>query len=197
VSDGAVNLNSAGIHILEYADVVAKGTACGVLTCFTQSGWGFGTVGNAHSGPYQRPYYERNDVYGYLPYFDTNVGVRCCAQNDGNNTSSFWAGTYDIDNNLKFQSYFNNEVGSGNVELGYSFLPGLVSADLTGEEDYNSVGTLPSVGPVTFAEAELDVAHPDSWIPWTTSYPGEVDQDTAYYPFSTMIHYTGFKYSGP
>lgn len=196
VSDASVTLNSGGVHVLEYVDSVTTGT-CQGTTCWAQSGWGFGQVGTANSGSNQRPYFERNDAYGYLPYFDTNVGVHCCGAGNLSNTSTFWDGLVDGNNNGEFESFFNNEVNSGNVFLGYAELPGHAREDMTGEE--YTTNQRPTVGTVNFTAAELDPSSPGSFYAWTSAngFPGDEFRSSSYYPFSSTSDFTGFQYYGP
>lgn len=192
ISDAGVNLNTGGVHVLEYVDLVMNHSCITYSTCWAQSGWGYGSLPGGSSGPYQRPFYERNDEWSNYSKFFTTVGVNCCTQNNRSNTSTFWDGIVDSNNYGEFQSFFNNEAGSGNVPLGTAYLPGYAVVDLTGEESTN--GQAPTVGSVSYAAAQLDTG---SWTPWTTSQVGEAYQDTAYYPFSQMSDYQSFTYSGP
>ncbi len=203
VSDAAVNLEAAGIHILEYVDSLDKpttGLCNGQTYCWAQNGWGFGTVNTSHSGADQRPYFERNDPYGYYPYFDTSVGVHCCGSTATNDISNNWDGMYDVNGYGQYTSYFNNTVGSGTVLLGYSYQPPPITSlreDMTGEEENNS-GTCAYVGNMYFAAAQLRPG--TSWSPWTSNgYENELTLplgDPFYYPFSSTTDYTAFTYAG-
>jgi hypothetical protein len=202
LSDAAVSLG-AGRHIVEYVDSTASvsgffSCAAPDLLCWAQSGWGFGTVGppghSASSGPSQRPYFERNDDSGYLAYFDTSVGVHCCSSTDVNNTSTSWNGLYDTKGNPQYVSYFNNQVGSGNIVLGRSgLINGLDSSEAAFGEEGNSAGTCATVNPVYFTGIQIKVA--STFSPWTSG--GLLVQPTIYYGFNTITDYTAFSYQGP
>ena len=201
ISDASVSLPLSTDHIVEYVDSVTKpefpcDKTFGI--CWAQSGWGYGDVGGVHSGADQRPYSESYDYYGYTPYFDLSVGVHCCAQNDVSNTSTSWDGLYDNKNNPEFRSYFNNEVGSGNVVLGNAFLPApaieYAREDSTGEE-YSGTGACPAVGQVTFALTEIQPYQ--TYYSWTaTEAPGGLDPSSSTYPFLSKTEFTGFSYKG-
>ena len=202
LSDAAVSLG-AGRYIVEYVDSTPDLTGFSQCpapdyVCWAQSGWGFGTVGppghSSSSGPSQRPYFERNDDGGYFVYFDTSVGVHCCAINDVNNTSTSWNGLNDSKGNPQYISYFNNQVGSGNIVLGRSgLIDGLNSEEQVFGEEGNNPGTCATVNPVYFSGIQTKVS--TTFSPWTSN--GELVQPTTYYGFNTITEFTAFSYQGP
>jgi hypothetical protein len=202
LTDAAVTLGQANF-VIERLESISHNTgvtscASPDLICFAQSGWGFGTVGppghQAYSGPYQRPYFERNDDTGYFAYFDTSVGVHCCSITDVNNTSTSWNGLNDSKGNPQYISYFNNDAGSGNVVLGRSgLIDGLDSSeDVLGVEAPDT-GTCATVTPMYFTGIQTKVS--STFSPWTSG--GVLVQPPTYYGFNTITDYTAFSYQGP